>query len=191
MFRPVPRVLNVEYTREGKWLVYGSAGDIFAVRTDGDTTRQALVVGPATERSPTVSPDGRWLAYASDENAGRWEIFVRPFPDTRTMKRQVSVDGGQAPRWSADGRELFFVDAKSDLIALPVSPGPVFKVDNPRRLFSMEPYVMAGLPYYDVSHDGKRFIVSRPAGSASQRPDELIVVQNFFEELKAKAPVKK
>ncbi len=99
---------------------------------------------------PTVSPDGRWLAYASDES-GRFEIYVRPFPDTRTAKRQVSVAGGTEPRWSRDGRE-----------------------GVPKTLFA------------DVSPDGKRFLLARPIGTNRPNADELILVENFFQELKAK-----
>jgi serine/threonine-protein kinase len=180
---------GVQYTHDGKWIVFSAHADVFAVRTDGDTTRRELVAGPAIENSPAVSPDGRWLAYQSDET-GRFEVFVRPFPDTKPMKRQVSVGGGNVPRWSADGRELFFVDEKLDLIAVPVTPGPVFKTDSPRRLFSMERYG-GTVNVFDVSPDGRRFITTRPVGALTQRPDELIVVQNFFEELRTKAPVKR
>jgi len=182
-------VTGLHYTHDGKSIVYSAHADVFAVRTDGDTIRRELVAGPAIEIFPSVSPDGRWLAYQSDET-GRFEVFVRPFPDPEPMKRQVSVGGGSAPRWSGDGRELLFVDEKLDLIAVPVTPGPVFKTDSPRRLFSMERYGGAG-NMFDISPDGRRFITTRPVGTLTQRPDELIVVQNFFEELRAKAPVKK
>jgi len=178
----------LRYTRDGKWIVYAERGDLFAVRTDGDTARRTLVASSAIEASPVVSPDGRWLAYHGDEQ-GRPEVFVVPFPETATMKRQVSTAGGRHPRWSSDGRELFFVDAKEDLIAVPVLPGLVFKTEVPRRLFSVARYLQGN--EYDVSPDGRRFIFVRPAGNATVRPDELSVVQNFFEELKAKVPGKK
>jgi len=180
---------GLQYTHDGKWIVYSARADLFAVRTDGDTTRRELVTGPAIENNPAVSPDGRWLAYQSDET-GRFEVYVRPFPDTKPMKRQVSVGGGSFPRWSRDGRELFLVDEKLDLIAVPVIAGPVFKIDSPRRLFSLERYAGAG-GQFDISPDARRFVMTRPMGAVTQRPDELIVVQNFFEELRAKAPVKR
>jgi serine/threonine-protein kinase len=180
---------GLQYTHDGKWIVYSAHADLFAVRIDGDTTRRELVTGPAIETNPAVSADGRWLAYQSDET-GRFEVYVRPFPDTKPMKRQVSVGGGSFPRWSKDGRELFFVDEKLDFIVVPVIPGPVFKTDSPRRLFRQERYAGAG-GQFDISPDARRFITTRPVGAVTQRPDELIVVQNFFEELRAMAPVKR
>lgn len=187
--RTEDQVSGLQYTHDGKWIVYSAHADVFAVRTDGDTTRRELVAGPAIETNPAVSPDGRWLAYQSDET-GRFEVYVRPFPDTRTMKRQVSIGGGISPHWSRDGRELFLVDEKFDLIAVPVIAGLVFKVDRPRRLFNVERYSAAGNAF-DIGPDGRRFIMTGPVSAVTQRPDELIVVQNFFEDLKAKAPVKK
>jgi serine/threonine-protein kinase len=177
-----------EYSRDGKWIVFSRSADLFAIRTDGDTAVHPLVATPATEAWPTISSDGRWLAYSADET-GRLEVYVRPFPDTRTAKRQVSVTGGFLPRWSRDGRELFFLDEKFDLISVPVTPGAAFSVGNPRRLFPAEQYLQ-GLSGFDVHPDGKRFLMTRPVGSAP-KADELILVQNFFEELKAKAPAKK
>jgi hypothetical protein len=95
-----------------------------------DTTGRLVVAGPSAalplrQRGPTFSPNGRWVAYSSDES-GRAEVYVRPFPDTKAFKRQVSVAGGEAPRWSHDGRELYFVDASRYMVAVPVAPGETF-----------------------------------------------------------------
>jgi serine/threonine-protein kinase len=152
----------------------------------GDTARQALVEGPGSDIYPAVSPDGRWLAYTSDES-GRWEIYLRPFPDAGTAKRQVSTTGGFESRWSHDGRELFYMDNSGRLVAVPVGPGPVPILGAPKPLFPIEPYLRnGGLLSYDVAPDGKRFLMARPLGINRPNSDELIVVENFFQVLKTK-----
>lgn len=174
---------------DGKWLLFSSQGDIVGVRTDGDSTPRQLVTDPITQVGPTLSPDGRWLAYASDES-GTFQVYVRPFPDTKVAKRQVSVGSGFAPRWSRSGREIFYVDGSADVWVADIAPGSVFAAGTPRRLFSMEQYGPLSQHYFEVSPDGRRFLLSRAAAGAErrERADELIVVQNFFAELKAKAP---
>jgi serine/threonine-protein kinase len=180
---------NPSLSHDGKWLLFTTRGDIAGVRTDGDTTRKLLVADPVSQAGPTLSPDGRWLAYASDES-GVFQVYVRPFPDTKVAKRQVSITSGFAPRWSRSGRELFYVDGNADVWAADVAPGNVFAVGTPRKLFSMDAYGPLALHYFDVHPDGRRFLFSRAAIGAArgERGDELIVVQNFFAELKAKVP---
>ena len=83
--------------------------DLFALSPDGDTL--TLVASPFNERIPKLSPDGRWLAYSSDES-GRQEIYVRPFPNTGDAKWQVSTNGGYFPMWAHSGGELFYRTAQ-------------------------------------------------------------------------------
>jgi eukaryotic-like serine/threonine-protein kinase len=103
-------------TPDGKWmLVAGSSAatafDLNVVPLEGDHRTQPLLRGPSNEVNGEISPDGRWIAYQSDES-GRTEIYVRPFPDVDMGRWQVSAAGGLAPRWSREGRELFFLDIK-------------------------------------------------------------------------------
>jgi serine/threonine-protein kinase len=187
---PIPGLgSNPVLSPDGKWLLFGWRGDIAGTRTDGDTTRRQLVADPVTQMLPALSPDGRWLAYASDES-GTFQVYVRPFPDTKVAKRQVSIGSGLAPRWSRSGRELFYADGNSDLWVTDVAPGNVFASGTPRRLFSMDAYGPLFQHSFDVSPDGRRFLFSRAAAGSARgdRGDELIVVQNFFAELKAKVP---
>jgi len=87
----------------------GRGGDIIAMRPGIDSVARVLVATAAEEVSPELSPDGRWLAYTSNES-GRREVYVRPFPDAAEGRYQVSTAGGDTPWWSRDGHELFFVD---------------------------------------------------------------------------------
>jgi Tol biopolymer transport system component len=120
------------FTPDGKRLLFVEfrdykQQDVLSVRLDGSGSAsgagriERVLTGPAAELRPALSPDGRWLAYQSDES-GRFEIYVRPFPDVQRSKVQVSVDGGTSPVWRADGRELFFASAGS-LIAVDLSAG--------------------------------------------------------------------
>ncbi len=127
-------------------------------------------------------------AYFSDEDAarnstGRDEVYVRPFPNTGSAKWQVSSGGGVEPRWSRDGRELYYKNFRGDLVAATVLPGATFAVGKQRVLFSTEGYVSnRGFRTYDVTPDG-RFVMIR---LTKPGPDELIWVENFFEELQAR-----
>ncbi|MEX2282694.1 MAG: protein kinase [Gemmatimonadota bacterium] len=172
---------NPEFSPDGKWIVYHSKGDIFGIRTDRDSAVRALITGPANEMLPTVSPDGRWLAYVSDES-GRMEAYVRPFPDTKAGRHQISQGSGRHPHWSRDGGELFFLDDRNAMIAVPVQHGSTFSSGQPLTLFAAGAFE----PYFDVGTDGRRFLMMRPAGGLGERPDDLILVQGFLAELRAK-----
>jgi serine/threonine-protein kinase len=181
---------HVIQTADAKWLVLRrsfaepGAGDLYAVRT-GDSTLVPLLTSPAREMSPSVSPNGRWLAYVSDES-GRDEVYVRPFPEVAAARWQVSVSGGTMPVWARNGRELFYLNGRGEMSSLALAPGPNFSVGQPRVLFPAGQYVIAGnAGVYDVSPDGNRFLMMRPSTGAGE--SELVVVQNWFEELRARA----
>jgi serine/threonine-protein kinase len=174
-------------TRDGKWLVLRrstaeqGAGDLIGVKM-GDTTLVPLVTTPAVELSPAVSPDGRWLAYSSDES-GTAEVYVRPFPDAATARWQVSASGGTNPVWSRDGRELFYISGRGEMASAPIKPGPTFNPGEPTPLFPVGQFTVNGnAGVFDVSPDGKRFLMIRPVAGLGET--ELVVVQNWFEELK-------
>ena len=180
---------QVAMSRDGRWLILrtaiGGAGsaDIFGVRV-GDTTLVPLVTSAATELFPALSPDGRWLAYGSDES-GTMEIYVRPFPETATAKWQVSTNGGREPVWARSGRELHYINGKNELVTAEIRPGATFSVGEQRVLFSMTPFVRSGgVPSYDVTADGRRFLTIRE-GDPSQQ-SELIIAENWLQGLKAK-----
>jgi len=132
---------------------------------------------------PTLSPDGRWLAYQSDES-GREEIYVRPFPNIDDDKRPVSDNGGEEPRWSRDGTELFYKNPAGQLVATRVVTEPNFVVVDREALFSVAEYQW-GWEFcchaaYDVHPDGERFLMIRREGEGG----DLMLVYNWFEDLK-------
>jgi Tol biopolymer transport system component len=128
------------------------------------TTRQEFVA--------RLSPDGRWLAYATDDT-GRAEGFVTSFP-APAEKWQVSTDGGTMPRWRRDGRELFYVSLDGRLMSVDVPAGPTIRSGVPRLLFETLSPAMTATDFYDVSSDGQRFLMTLPADQAT-RPLSVIV----------------
>ncbi len=186
-------VQEVTWSPDGRWLVLrtdnGAAGlgDLVGVRTSGDTTPVPLVASSFTELEPAVSPDSRWLAYASNES-GANEIYVRPFPGTTGARWQVSNGGGEQPRWSPDGRELYFIDRTAHLVAADVRTAPTFEVSELRTLFDASAYVNPGFHQsYDVLPGGKGFLFMRTRLATQGRGGVPIVqVDNWFADLKAR-----
>ena len=162
----------------------GNSGrrDIVAYPTGRDSAPVMLAATAAEEYSPALSPDGRWLAYVSDES-GRAEVYLRPFPHADSARVQVSVAGGLEPVWAPSGQELFYRDATFDLIAAAVTMTPTFRIGQQRRLFSTRPYYVGGLhAAYGVTRDAKRFLfVANPEDARAH----LVVVHNWFAELTA------
>jgi dipeptidyl aminopeptidase/acylaminoacyl peptidase len=151
--------------------------DISVLSLDGDRKIQPLLQTPSSEGDALFSPDGRWIAYESDQS-GRAEVYVTAYPGPRG-RWQISTDGGGAPRWSRDGRELFYYSSGEKLMVAAVETRPEFHAGLPRPLFEM-PNVRG----YDVSSDGKRFIVIRPTLRPDSAPPSLAVVLGWFDDVK-------
>jgi eukaryotic-like serine/threonine-protein kinase len=183
-----PRAVGGQtWSPDGKWLVFRTddqepgGGDIMAIRPGIDTAARALVATPAEELSPEISPNGRWLAYTSNES-GRREVFVRPFPETTEARYQISTAGGITPVWSRDGRELFFIDDAERMIAVPVIPGASFQTGAPAVLFPARDYYSNPFhQMFTLSPDGRQFVMSRRRAG---NDFGLVVVFNFLDELK-------
>ena len=181
---------EISYSRDGTWLVYrdrgvtaGGGSDIFAVRVGTDSVPVPVAVSEFTERSPALSPDGRWVAYVSDES-GQNEIYVRPFPDADSGLRLVSTAGGAEPVWAYDGRELFYRNGADELVAVQVRTDSVFEWDSQDVLFSMAEYQPGNThPMYDVNPDDQRFVMLR-MGNEGAASAEVYLVTNWFEELR-------
>jgi eukaryotic-like serine/threonine-protein kinase len=186
---PTLDIGQVVASRDGRWLVLRTvpvgpgAPDIMGLQR-GDTTLVPMVASPAAELYPAVSPDGRWLAYASNES-GTSEVYVRPFPETATAKWQVSTAGGREPAWARSGRELFYLNGKNEMVAAEIQTGTTFSVGKQRVLFPASDFARPGpVPSYSVGPDDKRFLMVRE-GEASQQ-SELIVAENWLEALRGK-----
>jgi Tol biopolymer transport system component len=138
------------------------------------------------EAEPRFSPDGRWLAYISNES-GRFEIYVQPYPGPGG-KWQISTDGGMDPVWNPNGRELFYRNGNK-MMTVDISSKPGFAVGKPRMLFEGK-YEGAPVPVanYDVSPDGQRFLMLKPSEQEQAAPTQINVVLNWFEELKRRVP---
>jgi Tol biopolymer transport system component len=165
----------------------GSTGDrdIGYVTLSGDTTPVWLLDSEFEERTPAQSPDERWLAYTSDRS-GDDEIYVRPFPETGDRRFQVSTNGGIDPRWSSDGTELFYLDGDGWMTAAAVTTTPDFVVTSRTRLFDANGYLaIADAPTFDVTPDGKRFIMLQGTGNQQAANVSLILVRNWFDEVQA------
>ncbi|MFN2316694.1 MAG: protein kinase [Gemmatimonadales bacterium] len=184
-------------TPDNRWIVLrqGSVGqvaggrNITGVRIGADSTPRPVLATDFDEMAMAFSPDGRWMAYQSDET-GQTEVFVRPFPGTDAGKAQVSSGGGLAPVWSRDGRQLFYLSSSRHMMAAPVAAGAALVVGAPEVLFRVrEELLGAEALYYapwDVARDG-RFLMARLVGGDPGREAAIVVVENWIEELKAKA----
>ena len=136
---------------------------------------------PFSERAAKFSPDGRFVAYVSDES-GRNEVYVRPFPGG-DGKWQVSGNGGTQPRWSKDGKELFYVE-RDTLMAVAVATTPSFTSAAVTRLFQDANLLGIYDPRYDVSADGRRFVLPEPIVGAEEKPPSIHIIQNWYEEFR-------
>jgi serine/threonine-protein kinase len=161
---------------------------------DKDRRIQPLVQTPAAEMNAEISPDGRWLAYQSNDS-GQFQIFVRPFPNVNTGHWQVSTGGGAQPVWARNGKELFYLEPNGALMSVRVEQGTAWSASTPTKLMTGPYYHGTGSvntpPTYDVSLDGKRFLMIKPGGGPDlAAPPSIVVVQNWFEELKRLVPTK-
>ena len=170
---------------------------VLSVTDSGDPTTEPYLATPAEEHSPKFSPDGRWLAYVSTES-GRHEVYIREYPDGAAVP--VSTEGGTGPVWSSDGKEIFFISypGSQRLYVVSVVTGrDGLRLGEPVRAIDMRVTGPAGVqeqyrggsnwgPRYDTSPDG-RFLMVR--GPTQQDEREIVLVQNWFEELKERVPI--
>jgi Tol biopolymer transport system component len=166
---------------------YLSDSGLMLVTLDQGHSVQTLLQTPFLERNVEISPDGRWVAYEADET-GRFEVYVRPFPEVNSGTWRVSTAGGSRPLWARNGTELFYLDPRGALMAVAVDGGSTWRAGTPTRI--LEPRYFAGAGgiggrTYDVSPDGQRFLMIRPASGSAPN---IIVVQNWTEELKRRLP---
>jgi serine/threonine protein kinase/Tol biopolymer transport system component len=202
--KPDKVIIPWSLSRDGKMLAvqefsFAPLGlDIGMLSMEGKREVKELLQEKYVELEPQISPDGRYVAYQSDES-GKGEIYVRSFPDVNKGKWQVSSGGGGSPLWSPDGRELFYRSGDATM-TVEVETEPTFKRGNPKTLFKGMYYSSSILKVtytpWDIHPDGKKFLMIKPAASTAAAPTKaspqakIIVVVNWFEELKQRVPVK-
>jgi serine/threonine-protein kinase len=189
---------------DGTWLVFEelapSAGtgsptgfNVTLLALAGERQAKPLIATTFLDRNADLSADGRWVAYESNES-GRNEVYVRPFPAVDGGRWQVSTSGGSQPLWAPNSRELYFVDPEGRIVGVSVQSGPGFIAGNPQVVVKnplvRNPPAITGR-MFDVSRDGRRFLLIKAGEGTEQAapPLQIVVVQNWFEELKRLAPV--
>ena len=186
---PNDGLYEASWTPDGQSLVYrwgstttNNIEDIWHSGPDLDSTPVVILGTPAREHTPSLSPDGRWLAYASDES-GEYEVYVRPFPGPGG-RSLVSVNGGSNPKWAHSGTEIFYLAPDGFLNVATVRTDPDFAVDSRERLNARPGFWQRIQRHWDVTPNDERFLGIGSSVSAQR----LILVLNFFEELRQRVP---
>ena len=180
-----------DWSPDGKHLLYGVRGegtgwDLWYLKRKEDGSGfepVSFLQSSFNESAVKFSADGRFVAYVSDES-GRFEVYVRPFPGG-DGKWQVSGNGGRQPRWSKDGKELFYTEGHT-LMAVAVATTPSFTSGAVTRLFQDADLLGGDDPRYDVSGDGRRFVLREPVAGAEEKPPSIHIVQNWFAEFRGR-----
>jgi serine/threonine-protein kinase len=197
---PITRLTNTSNLKEpfsvspdGSRLVFGEQVqrfDLWSLALDGDPRPEPLLQTTFGDRDADISPDGRWLAYSSDES-GRFEIYVRPFPKVNEQRFQISTSGGFGAIWARSRSELFYQTRDGNIFSVNVKTGPAFVAGSPNKVIDGAPYVAAQFGrMYDVSPDGQRFLMLKPDVNSRPIPGSasVVVVLNWFDELRARVP---
>jgi Tol biopolymer transport system component len=164
-----------DWSRDGKYILYTRGTDLWFL-TFPELKSNAFLKAVSDIRNGQFSPDGKWVAYASNET-GKWEIYVTSFPDARG-KWQISTGGGEQPRWRGDGKELFYISSDQKMMAAPVATGVKFDPGTPMVLFQAtprQPVTNADQFVYDVSRDGQRFLINTPVKQTETAPMSIIL----------------
>jgi hypothetical protein len=176
------------FSRDGRILLFTevvseTGNDIWAMDTDApQQSPRALAKTRFSEFSPKISPDGKWLAYTSDES-GRLEIYVSPFPGPGG-KIAISTDGGREPRWSKDGRELFYRQ-DDKMLAVTITPGSPLAASSPHVLFEGRYQVSdTSAGGFDVASDGRFLMIQ--ATAPEQPATEFNIVLSWFDDVKTR-----
>jgi Tol biopolymer transport system component len=181
-----PTAAPFSLSRDGTVLVFGETAtdtrdDMYTLSLESGSSPVLLLQTEFDEEHGALSPDGRWLAYTTDE-AGQEDIYVRPFPNVNDRKWRISTEGGREPLWGRDGSELFY-RGSNGVTRVRIETEPTFRAGTPELLFE-GPYARFGGVTYDLAPDG-RFVVIRTGESTST---QINVVLNWFEELKRLVP---
>jgi Tol biopolymer transport system component len=178
---------------DGSGALFNEMGNIMQLSLDGDRQVRPLIQTPQLRQNGVVSPDRRWLAYEGSMDGGRTShIFVSPFPNADDGRTQVSTAGGSEPMWARSGRELFYVAPDGTLMSVSVTPGPAWEAKPAAKVIERPIFrsISLSLRTYDVSPDDQRFLMIKDAAGSDQSatPPRIVVVQNWFEDVKRLVP---
>jgi len=162
--------------------------DLMLLRFQPTPHVEPLLATPFSEFNAEISPDGRWMAYYSNESS-QPEVYVRPFPNVTAGRIQISVNGGTKPAWSKDGREIYYMDRANAVMAVSVRASEPFTAGKPAKLLDGPWYGIPVLRPYDVARNG-RFLMIKGISDARQPSPTITVVVNWIEELNARVPAK-
>ena len=176
---------------DGQTLLFWSSGsgispDIGLLSMEGERASEMLFDTEFQEAAPAISPDGGWIAYHSDET-GQNEVYVQRFPGLGD-KEAISTDGGGQPLWSPDGKELFYRNG-DEMMVVPVETDPTFSAGAPEVLFEQQYYLDRARRTYDLAPDGRFLMVKEATDDDAADAPQLILVQNWHEELKRLVPI--
>lgn len=166
-----------DWSSDGRWIVFATqspktARDLWALAMDGEKNEKKPIAVAQTmseEREARFSPDGRWIAYQSNES-GRFEIYVQPFPGPG-VRSQISTGGGTSPQWQRDGRQLFYLDQSNRVMTVSVTPnGPRVEPGTPVALFPLPQGAS-----YEASPDGQRFLINE----ITREPSPITILPNW------------
>ena len=183
------------WSADGQSLVImGTSGgqtDLNVISLGAESRTDGLIETEFAEVYAEVSPDGRWIAYQSNES-GQFEVYVRPFPNVDDGRWQISRDGGISPVWAPSGRELFFRGSAFDMMAVAVETEPTLSPGNPEVLFAA-PYRAGAVGRnrpWDVARDGRFLMIKTGApGQETQIAPHIVVVEHWFSELERLVPL--
>jgi dipeptidyl aminopeptidase/acylaminoacyl peptidase len=164
-----------DWSRDGKYILYTRGPDLWFV-TVPDLKSGLYLKAASVLRNGQFSPDGKWVAYASNES-GKWEIYVTSFPEPQG-KWQVSTGGGEQPRWRGDGNELFYLSSDNKMMVAPVTTGAKFDSGTPVALFQANPREQVSLNdvfVYDVRRDGQEFLINTKVRQAETAPMSVVL----------------
>jgi eukaryotic-like serine/threonine-protein kinase len=168
--------------------------DLMIVRLGPPPQPRSLLKTSFSELNGEVSPDGKWLAYESNDS-GQFEIYVRPFPNVDAARSLVSTIGGSKPVWARSGKELFYVASDGALMSVAVVPGNSWNARKPTKVLETPYYYLSaggGNRPFDIFADGQRFLMIKEGAAADprNRTAGMVLVFNWLEELKQRVPTK-
>jgi serine/threonine-protein kinase len=180
--------IPTDVTPDGRTLIFTeeapeTVADLMQLPLEGLHQPSVLLQTKFNERNGVVSPDGRWLAYQSDAS-GRYEIYVRPYPNVSSGQWEVSTAGGTRPLWARSGKELYFAAPDGTVMSAIVDAGSTWNAHAPQKLFAGPYYFASGSPQrtFDVAPDGRFLMIKTPDRDSVPAP-QLVVIQHADQEL--------